>query len=62
MEAGQLREQLHTEWWTLEQVYAGALDRGDLESLPPESVAAIEEAITALMALSRRACGPVDGR
>ena len=35
-------------WWTLEQVYSVALDRGEVESLPPSSVAAIDEAVVAL--------------
>lgn len=38
-------------WWTLEQVYAVAVDRGQINSMPPESLAAIDEAIAGLEAL-----------
>ena len=38
-------------WWTLEQIYSVALDRGELESLSPESLAAIDEAVAALEGL-----------
>ncbi|MBT8227765.1 MAG: hypothetical protein HKP61_15530 [Dactylosporangium sp.] len=38
-------------WWTLEQVYAVAVDRGQINSMPLESLAAIDEAIAGLEAL-----------
>jgi hypothetical protein len=38
-------------WWTLEQVYAVALDRGQLNAMPSDSLAAIDEAIAGLEAL-----------
>jgi hypothetical protein len=41
-------------WWTLEQIYAVALDRGELNSLSADSIAAIEEAAAALEALVNR--------
>jgi hypothetical protein len=45
------RDELRGHWWTLEQVYAAALDRGELNSLSSESLAAIEEATTGLEAV-----------
>ena len=41
-------------WWTLEQIYAVALDRGELDLLSAESLAAIQQATTALEALVNR--------
>jgi hypothetical protein len=38
------KAQFRSEWWTLEQVYALALDRGQTQ-LPPESRALINEAV-----------------
>jgi hypothetical protein len=38
-------------WWTLEQIYAAALDRGELSSLSSDSLEAIDEATTAIEAL-----------
>jgi hypothetical protein len=38
-------------WWTLERVYAVALDRGELDALPVDVVADIEESITGLEVL-----------
>jgi hypothetical protein len=48
LEPSDWREDFRGHWWTLEQVYAVAVDRGDLESLPQESLVAIDEATTAL--------------
>ncbi|WP_117212991.1 hypothetical protein [Allorhizocola rhizosphaerae] len=44
-------EEVRGHWWTLEQVYAVALDRGELEALPADAKADIEEAVRALEAL-----------
>jgi hypothetical protein len=35
-------------WWTLEQVYAVALDRGEIDSLPDDAKSDIDEAIFGL--------------
>jgi hypothetical protein len=40
--------EFRSHWWTLEQIYSVALDRGEVSSLPPESLAAIDEAVAAL--------------
>ena len=44
----QLSEEFRGHWWTLEQVYAVALDRGELEALPADAKADIEEAVGGL--------------
>jgi hypothetical protein len=41
-------------WWTLEQIYATALDRGELDSLSSASLVAIEEATIGLETLLDR--------
>lgn len=38
-------EEFRGNWWTLEQVYVVALDRGEIDTLPADAVAEIEEAI-----------------
>jgi hypothetical protein len=38
-------EEFRGHWWTLEQVYAVALDRGELGTLPADARADIEEAV-----------------
>ncbi|NJQ04892.1 hypothetical protein [Streptomyces lonarensis] len=47
-EASSLGEELRSHWWTLEEIYAVALDRGDLEELSREDKLDIEEALDAL--------------
>ena len=47
------RESAHEEWWTLEQVYAVALDRGQ-DTLTTESKVLVDEAITNLKALAEK--------
>lgn len=41
-------EEFRGHWWTLEQIYAVALDRGELEALPADAKADIEEAVGGL--------------
>ena len=38
-------------WWTLEQVYAVAIDRQELDALPADAVVDVEEAVSGLEAL-----------
>jgi hypothetical protein len=38
-------EEFRGHWWTLEQVYSVALDRGELEALPADAEADIDEAV-----------------
>ena len=45
------RDDFRGHWWTLEQVYAVAIDRGELNSLPPDAVADIAEAIGGIESL-----------
>jgi hypothetical protein len=45
------RTELRGHWWTLEQVYAVAIDRQELDDLPVDAVADIEEAVDGLEAL-----------
>lgn len=47
MVQGAWREELRGHWWTLEQVYAVALDRG-YASLPDDHRVLIDEAVNAL--------------
>jgi hypothetical protein len=42
------RDEFRGHWWTLEQVYAVALDRDELSALPDDAVSDIEEAVSAL--------------
>jgi hypothetical protein len=44
----QWRDEFRGHWWTLEQVYAVALDRGELNALPDDAVSDIEEAASGL--------------
>ena len=53
------------EWWTLEQVYAVAIDRNELDHLPTESQELVDTAIASLrdmvvgaMSSTRNAAGP----
>ncbi|MGW0874225.1 hypothetical protein ACWD3Z_27580 [Streptomyces sp. NPDC002740] len=48
LEASPLGEDLRSHWWVLEEIYAVALDRGDLQELPREDELAIEETLDAL--------------
>jgi|ERR1700720_639227 len=48
-------QELLSDWWTLEQVYAVAIDRDQLQSLPQDSEDLVKEAITALRDLLARA-------
>jgi len=47
-------DEFRSHWWTLEQIYAVALDRGELDSLSAVYLTAIQEATTALEALVDR--------
>jgi hypothetical protein len=47
------RDEFRGHWWTLEQVYAVALDRRELDALPEDAAAEVEEAIAALEKLLR---------
>jgi hypothetical protein len=44
----QWRDEFRGHWWTLEQVYAVALDRDELAALPGDAVSDIEEAVSGL--------------
>ncbi|MFE9256281.1 MULTISPECIES: hypothetical protein [Streptomyces] len=48
LEGSPLGEDLRSHWWVLEEIYAVALDRGDLQGLPREDELAIEETLDAL--------------
>jgi hypothetical protein len=48
LEVSLLGEDLRSHWWVLEEIYAVALDRGDLQELPREDELAIEETLDAL--------------
>ncbi|NJP99515.1 hypothetical protein [Streptomyces zingiberis] len=48
LEASPLSEDLRSRWWILEEIYAVALDRGDLQELPREDELAIEETLDEL--------------
>lgn len=48
LEASPLGEDFRSHWWVLEEIYAVALDRGDLRELPREDELAIEETLDAL--------------
>lgn len=42
------KEKFLGDWWTLEQVYAVAVDRDELDDLPPESQDLVDGAVAAL--------------
>jgi hypothetical protein len=42
------RVEFRGHWWTLEQIYSVALDRGELDLLSNDSLRAVDEAVTAL--------------
>jgi hypothetical protein len=42
------RVEFRGHWWTLEQIYSAALDRGELDALSPEFLAAIDESVVSL--------------
>lgn len=42
------KEDFVSEWWTLEQVYAVAIDRNELDHLPAESKELIDRAVASL--------------
>ena len=50
------REAFHNEWWTLEQVFAVALDRGK-DPLTPENARLVEEAVGRMKDLLRQVGG-----
>jgi hypothetical protein len=59
------KEEFVGEWWTLEQVYAVAIDRNELDDLPTESeqlvetaVASLREMVVGAMNSIREAAGP----
>lgn len=45
------RDDFRGHWWTLEQVYAVAVDRGELHSLQPDAESDIAEAIEGIESL-----------
>jgi hypothetical protein len=45
------RDDFRGHWWTLEQVYAVAIDRGELDALPPDAASDITEAIEGIESL-----------
>ncbi|MFD7118998.1 hypothetical protein ACFWAA_18455 [Streptomyces sp. NPDC059922] len=53
LEGSPLGEDLRSHWWVLEEIYAVALDRGDLQELPRDDGLAIEETLDALERLLR---------
>ncbi|MFE4373291.1 hypothetical protein ACFRMN_34660 [Streptomyces sp. NPDC056835] len=53
LEGSPLGEDLRSHWWVLEEIYAVALDRGDLQELPRDDELAIEETLDALERLLR---------
>lgn len=56
LERSEWSDEFRGHWWTLEQVYSVALDRGEIDSLSSEYLSAIGEATDALEGLleSRR--------
>ncbi len=42
------KEDFLSDWWTLEQVYAAAIDRDELDRLPAESQILVDGAVAAL--------------
>ena len=48
VEPSDWRVEFRGHWWTLEQIYSVAVDRGELLSLSSDSLAAIDDAVTAL--------------
>ncbi|MEV8393750.1 MULTISPECIES: hypothetical protein [unclassified Streptomyces] len=46
-------EEIRSQWWVLEEIYAVALDQGYLRELPREDALAIQEALDALERLLR---------
>lgn len=59
------KEEFVGEWWTLEQVYAVAIDRNELDHLPTESqelvnmaVASLRKMVVGAMSSTREAAGP----
>jgi hypothetical protein len=51
----QWREAFKTHWWTIEQVYAVGIDRGNLNALPSESRSLLTEAVEHLWQLVEQA-------
>ena len=51
LDASSWRDEFRGHWWTLEQVYAVALDRRELDNLPSDAIDDIEEALRGLEGL-----------
>jgi hypothetical protein len=51
LEQSEWSDEFRGHWWTLEQVYSVALDRGELDSLSRDFLAAIDEATSGLETL-----------
>jgi hypothetical protein len=49
---GAWRDEVRGHWWTLEQVYASALDQGVADALPVDFVAILTEPLDGLAALA----------
>jgi hypothetical protein len=56
------KEDFRSDWWTLEQVYAVAIDRDQLDPLPAESRALVAEAIRSLKTLVSKAIDSVQNQ
>jgi hypothetical protein len=52
LERSEWSDDFRGHWWTLEQIYSVALDRGELGCLPPAYLTAIAEATAGLETLS----------
>jgi len=51
LETSGWRDEFRGHWWTLEQIYSVALDRGDLANLSRDEMQEIEEALNELEVL-----------
>jgi len=54
LEPGPTQDALRSQWWTLEQVYAAAIDEGVLDRLSKEDVALVDEAVAAMESIVSR--------
>jgi hypothetical protein len=48
------RDEFRGHWWTLEQVYAVGIDRGELAELPVDAQSDINEAVAGIESLLQR--------
>jgi len=54
-------DDLRSHWWTLEQVYAVAIDRDELDALPAEMQQLVDEAVAAIALLLGKVERDADG-